>query len=92
MPDKSELSAVEHLKAASNYLRGTIAEELRNDDEAFQSDTTQLLKHHGMYQQDDRDHRALKGPDGKRLPKAYSMMIRLKVPGGRMTSQPAYRH
>jgi len=87
MTDPAPLSSVEKIKLASDYLRGTIAEELANDKDTFEDETSQLLKHHGMYQQDDRDRRAMKGPDGKRLPKAYSLMVRVKVPGGRLTSE-----
>jgi len=85
MSDEPNLSAVETIKTSSNYLRGSIAHELAEDSSAFTSETTQLLKHHGTYQQDDRDLRGRKDPDGKRLDKAYSMMVRVKVPGGELT-------
>lgn len=83
--DSSKWSKVEHLKQASDYLRGAIAEELASDKDSFEEETSQLLKHHGMYQQDDRDLRGRKGPDGKRLGKAWSLMVRVKIPGGRLT-------
>lgn len=57
MTDPANLSSVEKLKLASNYLRGTIAEELANEQDKFKDETSQLLKFHGMYQQDDRDRR-----------------------------------
>ncbi len=85
MPDESKPSAVEKIKLDSNYLRGHIAEELANSSDAFEEETAQLLKHHGMYQQDDRDRRGAKGPDGKKLGKAWSLMVRVKAPGGKMT-------
>ncbi|GAB6167049.1 NADPH-dependent assimilatory sulfite reductase hemoprotein subunit [Thermostilla marina] len=78
-------SGVEKIKRESNYLRGTLAEELTNDDPAFSSNSVQIVKFHGMYQQDDRDQRKRKGPDGKPLGKAYSLMVRIKLPGGAMT-------
>lgn len=87
MADKTKPSAVEQLKAASNYLRGEIAQELANGQDAFTENTVQLLKHHGMYQQDDRDLRNAKGPDGQKLGKAYSLMVRVKIPGGRLTAE-----
>jgi len=87
MTTEPKLSAVEKIKAQSNYLRGKIAEELANTDDAFSGDTTQLLKHHGMYQQDDRDQRSAKSADGRKSAKAYSLMIRIKVPGGKLTSE-----
>ena len=81
------LSKVEQIKAASNFLRGTLAEELANASDKFSDDMVQLIKHHGMYEQQDRDRRNAKGPDGKKLDKAYSLMVRVKVPGGRLTSE-----
>lgn len=75
-------SAVEEIKLGSDYLRGTVAEELANDSPSFGKEAVQVIKHHGMYQQDDRDLRRRKGPDGKPLGKAYSMMVRVKIPGG----------
>ncbi len=84
MSDEKKLSPLEGIKSASRQLRGTIAEELANDSDTFSKDSGQLLKHHGTYQQDDRDVRkAIKGTDGSR---AYSMMIRSKIPGGKLTS------
>ena len=83
---ESELSSVEAVKAQSNYLRGAIGLELQDDSECFSKDTNQLLKHHGTYQQDDRDKRAAArkaGAGGK----AYIMMVRTKVPGGKLTSR-----
>ncbi len=74
-------SAVEAIKAASNYLRGTLKQSL--DDSATGSiadDDTQLSKFHGVYQQDDRDIR-----DERRrhmLEPDHSFMIRARVPGG----------
>lgn len=85
--DAVKLSKVEAIKSSSNYLRGDLAEELANGESFFSENSLQLVKHHGMYQQDDRDLRNAKGPDGKRLGKAYSLMVRLKVPGGKLTSE-----
>lgn len=87
MTDPANLSSVEKLKLASNYLRGTIAEELANEQDKFKDETSQLLKFHGMYQQDDRDRRNAKGADGQKLGKAYSLMVRVKIPGGKLTSE-----
>ena len=87
MKDPLQPSHVEAIKAASNYLRGSIAAELANQLDAFEEDTVQLLKHHGMYQQDDRDLRGAKDAQGKKLGKVYSLMARVKIPGGRLTSE-----
>ena len=87
MSDEPKLSPVEKIKIESRHLRGTIAEELGNEESAFGKASEQLIKHHGFYQQDDRDQRGAKDANGKRLGKAYSMMLRTKLPGGRLTSQ-----
>jgi len=74
------LSKVEAIKLAGQQLRGRIAEELREDTTHFTEESIQLLKFHGMYQQDDRDLRGQLKKEGK--DKAYSMMIRARIPGG----------
>ena len=77
----SNLSANEGIKTDSNYLRGTIAEGIADPATGSVSETdNQLLKFHGSYQQDDRDQRA--GRRKHKLEKAYSFMIRVRVPGG----------
>jgi sulfite reductase (ferredoxin) len=81
-----EHSKVEQIKWTSRFLRGSISDELLGGEDHFTEDSTQLLKHHGMYQQDDRDRRAeLRGQGDKG--KAYMMMLRTRVPGGKMTAQ-----
>ncbi len=83
---EKKLSANEGIKTRSNYLRGTIQEGLADlSTGSMSEDDQQLLKFHGTYQQDDRDLR----PDRRkhRLEKAYSFMIRIRVPGGVATSQ-----
>jgi sulfite reductase (NADPH) hemoprotein beta-component len=76
----------EHLKEASNYLRGTLAEGLRDGvTGAITEDDAQLVKFHGMYLQDDRDLRPERGR--KKLEKAFSFMIRVRLPGGIITPQ-----
>src|SRR6202795_1245073 len=82
-PEK--LSPVEVAKEASNYLAGTIAEELRDGNEFVSKASTQLLKHHGTYQQDDRERRAEARVDGPAKAKFYSFMVRTAVPGGKIT-------
>ncbi len=92
MTDASEnghsekLSPVEIAKEASNYLRGTIAEELRDANDFVGKASTQLLKHHGTYQQDDRGRRAEARVDGPAKAKFFSFMVRTAIPGGRITS------
>ena len=75
------LSAVEGIKARSNYLRGTLPESLADSATgALAEDDTQLSKFHGFYQQDDRDIRE----DRRRqmLEPDHQFMIRARVPGG----------
>ena len=71
----------EHIKAASKYLRGTIAQGLvDNTTGALSPSDTQLTKFHGIYQQDDRDIRDDRQAQG--VEPAYSFMIRVRMPGG----------
>ena len=78
------LSANERIKSASNLLRGTIAEGLTHAETgALADDDTQLTKFHGFYQQDDRDLRAERGK--QRMEKAFSFMVRMRVPAGIVT-------
>ncbi|WP_417850464.1 NADPH-dependent assimilatory sulfite reductase hemoprotein subunit [Thalassoglobus sp.] len=78
MADK-KLSKVEGIKGDSQYLRGSIKEDLLSDAPQVSSDNFQLLKFHGTYQQDNRDER--KGGS-----KSYSFMVRSRIPGGRVTA------
>jgi len=81
MADTDQLHKNEHLKQASNYLRGTILEGLADTSTgSISADDQQLTKFHGIYQQDDRDLR--KERRKAKLEKAFSFMIRVRVPGG----------
>ena len=71
-------SKVEVLKEASRQLRGTIASDLSGEAPSVGDVSKQLLKFHGLYEQDDRERR-------KEGTKSYSFMIRSKLPGGRLT-------
>lgn len=86
MTDKNNLSPVERIKTGSNGLRGTLKESLLDDfTGAIREDDQTLIKFHGMYQQDDRDRREERV--GKKLEWLYSYMIRLRLPGGFLTSE-----
>jgi len=76
----AELSSVEGIKAQSRQLRGTLAGELAAGGTHFATPSTQLLKFHGIYQQDDRDERKERNAAG--AGPAYSFMLRTKSPGG----------
>jgi len=79
------LSANETLKAASNHLRGRLAEELADTSTgAITEDSGQLTKFHGLYLQDDRDLRIALKKAGKE--KAFSFMLRVRLPGGRASA------
>jgi sulfite reductase (NADPH) hemoprotein beta-component len=76
-----EVSRNERIKEASDYLRGTLAEGLREEiTGAIVEDDQQLVKFHGMYLQDDRDLRSER--TRKKMEKAFSFMIRVRIPGG----------
>ena len=71
----------EFLKEGSHYLRGTIADGLSQvETGAIAEDDTQLIKFHGSSMQDHRDVRGERAK--KKLEKAFSFMIRLRLPGG----------
>jgi len=84
--DTTSLSAVERIKRESHGLRGTINESLADAITGqVQEDDTQVVKFHGMYQQDDRDVREERAR--KKLENLYSFMIRLRLPGGVLTAE-----
>jgi sulfite reductase (NADPH) hemoprotein beta-component len=80
------LSPNEGIKSASHLLRGTIAQDLADTSTgAISEDNAQLTKFHGLYLQDDRDLRIALKRAGRE--KAFSFMLRLRLPGGRATPQ-----
>ena len=85
MPEDIKLTKEELIKEDSNYLRGTITEELAKETSCFGGDNINLLKFHGIYQQDNRDSRQEK--IANKLEKEYSFMIRTKLPGGELSSK-----
>ena len=78
-------SKVEQIKIESNYLRGKIQEELEQPTSRFSEDQINLIKFHGMYQQEDRDARQARKAAGEE--KAYQFMIRSRIPGGTLTAE-----
>src|SRR5438874_7756020 len=83
-------SSNESIKASSNHLRGLIKEELLEDTPAFSDDSEQLLKFHGIYQQDDRDKR--KEARARGLDKHHQLMIRTRIPGGIVSAEAYLAH
>jgi len=78
-PEK--VSAVEVFKQESQHLLEPIPQELADDNPFFGKASIQLLKHHGTYQQDNRDD------DRKTKGKTFSFMVRTAIPGGKLNSE-----
>jgi sulfite reductase (NADPH) hemoprotein beta-component len=86
LPEEPPPLTNEDMKIASNFLRGTIAEGLRDTSTgAISASDQQLTKFHGTYMQDDRDLRDERKAQG--LEPAYSFMIRCRLAGGVATPQ-----
>ena len=74
----------ERLKRESKNLRGTIVEDLQDRiTGGFTKDNFQLIRFHGMYQQDDRDIRAERAK--QKLEPLHNVMLRARMPGGIIT-------
>ena len=83
---EGKLADNERLKGQSNFLRGTIADDLTDDlTGAFVGDNFQLIRFHGMYQQDDRDIRGERAK--QKLEPLQNVMLRARLPGGIITTQ-----
>lgn len=81
VPEEPPPLTNEDIKLQSNYLRGTIAEGLRDTSTgAISPNDQQLTKFHGTYMQDDRDVREERKAQG--LEPKYIFMIRCRLPGG----------
>ncbi len=81
-----KLSDNERLKGNSALLRGTISSDLENDiTGGFDGDNFQLIRFHGMYQQDDRDIR--QDRIAQKLEPLHTVMLRVRLPGGIITPQ-----
>lgn len=86
MSDTPKLTEVEGIKTRSRGLRGSLEASLNNQlTGQLYADDQQLIKFHGIYQQDDRDRRDER--EAKKLEPAYSFMIRLRLPGGDITPE-----
>ena len=83
---KKPLSDNERLKRESNLLRGTISEDLKDTlSGGFKGDNFQLIRFHGMYQQDNRDFRQER--QKQKLEPLHTVMLRIRLPGGIVTPQ-----
>ncbi len=78
-------SKVEGIKLASEYLMGPLGTEVADASTThITEDAGVVLKFHGSYQQDDRDLRLQRKREGQE--KAFSFMVRTRIPGGRITA------
>ena len=73
---EKKVSKLEGIKERSQFLREPVATELMEDTTHFTEAGVQILKFHGSYQQYNRDD-VVRGQE-----KPYSMMLRLRNPGG----------
>ncbi len=79
-----KLSDNERLKRESNFLRGSIEKDLGDRiTGGFTDDNFQLIRFHGMYQQDDRDFRSERIK--QKLEPLHNVMLRARMPGGVIT-------
>lgn len=85
-PVEGPLADNERLKRESNFLRGTIEQDLQDElTGGFNGDNFQLIRFHGMYQQDDRDIRAERAK--QKLEPLHNVMLRARMPGGIITPE-----
>ena len=83
---EGKLADNERLKRESDNLRGTIVQDLKDDlTGGFTADNFQLIRFHGMYQQDDRDIRAERAK--QKLEPLHNVMLRARLPGGIITPE-----
>lgn len=86
MSSEVKLDPSEFLKENSQGLAGSIADELVDNGDSFSKENAGLLKHHGTYQQDDRDTRQARRDAGLKG-KEIIFMVRTRIPGGKLTSE-----
>lgn len=80
----------ERMKTESDYLRGTIAQDLHDPiTGGFSGDNFLLIRFHGMYQQDDRDIRAERV--AQKLEPRHAMMLRCRLPGASLAQNSGRR-
>ncbi|MGO0062918.1 assimilatory sulfite reductase (NADPH) hemoprotein subunit [Brevibacillus fluminis] len=83
-PNSAPHSDVEDIKRRSDYLRGSLAETLKDRiTGSIPEDDNRLMKFHGSYMQDDRDLRNER--QKQKLEPAYQFMVRVRAAGGVVT-------
>src|SRR6266576_6941521 len=78
------ISKAEAIKQQSRQLRGHLARDLADTAHPFDKTGYTLLKFHGMYQGYDRDSATERKQKG--LDKIHQLMVRTRLPGGRLTA------
>ncbi|NUM53007.1 MAG: NADPH-dependent assimilatory sulfite reductase hemoprotein subunit [Candidatus Hydrogenedentes bacterium] len=81
----AKLTPVEGIKENSLGLYGALITEIGDANPYLSDPSTQLIKHHGSYQQDDRDTRTERKKQG--LDWDYKFMVRTKFPGGALSAE-----
>lgn len=85
-PQEGTPAPNEAIKKNSNYLRGTLAEGIKDQiSGAISADDQNIIKFHGSYMQDNRDERDER--QKKKLEPSYQFMIRVRTPGGAATAE-----
>lgn len=82
---KSEPSGVESTKRASRHLRGGLADSLLDGEPDLSELDQRVAKFHGIYQQEDRDARAIARLTG--AARQRNFMVRTRIPAGQMTAE-----
>ncbi|MCA9502826.1 MAG: NADPH-dependent assimilatory sulfite reductase hemoprotein subunit [Myxococcales bacterium] len=82
---KGRPSPVEHTKHASRHLRGSLRESLEDGDPGLSELDQRVAKFHGIYQQEDRDARAIARLTG--AARQPTFMVRTRIPAGQMTAE-----
>lgn len=81
-----KLAPEERMKAESDYLAGSIADDLIDEITlAVDGNNNKLMKFHGIYQQDDRDIRDERRQ--QKLEPFFTFMLRGRMPGGVCTPE-----
>ncbi|HEX3862292.1 MAG TPA: NADPH-dependent assimilatory sulfite reductase hemoprotein subunit [Stellaceae bacterium] len=84
MAQLETISKPEAVKQQSRQLRGHLARDLADTAQPFDKEGYSLLKFHGIYQGYDRDSATERKQRGDS--KAWQMMVRVRIPGGRLTA------
>lgn len=77
-------SDLERIKIESQGLSQPLAQELGQAPPSFGNDAKEVLKHHGVYQQDNRDTRSERRKEG--LVPDHRFMVRIKLPADRISA------